>query len=74
MKNLLLLLLLSFGGMGRARGYDFVVARDGSGRFRTVQAAVSAGAVVGGSGRCHRERNAAMIGSLIPPAQIHQIV
>ena len=71
MKNLLLLMLLSFGSMGRARGYDFVVARDGSGRFRTVQAAVSAGSVVGG---CHRERSAAMLGGSIPPAQIHQIV
>ena len=37
MKNLLLLVLLSFGGLGRAWGYDFVVAQDGSGRFRTVQ-------------------------------------
>ena len=42
MKNLLLLLLLSFGGMSRVWGYDFVVAQDGSGRFRTVQAAFNA--------------------------------
>ena len=42
MKNLLLLLLLSFGGLGRAFGYDFVVAQDGSGKFRTVQEAFNA--------------------------------
>ena len=42
MKNLLLLLLLIFGGLGRAWGYDFVVAQDGSGRFRTVQEAFNA--------------------------------
>lgn len=35
-------MLLRFGGPGRALGYDFVVAQDGSGRFRTVQEAVDA--------------------------------
>ena len=42
MKNLLLLVLLSCGGLGRAWAYDFVVAQDGSGRFRTVQEAFNA--------------------------------
>ncbi len=42
MKNLLLLALLSCGGLSRAFGYDFVVAKDGSGRFRTVQEAFNA--------------------------------
>jgi pectinesterase len=42
MKNILLLVLLSCGALGRAWGYDFVVATDGSGRFRTVQEAFNA--------------------------------
>jgi pectinesterase len=42
MKNLLLWVLLSSLSLGRAFGYDFVVAQDGSGRFRTVQEAFNA--------------------------------
>ena len=42
MKKLLLLGLLGCLSWGRAWGYDFVVAQDGSGRFRTVQEAFNA--------------------------------
>jgi len=42
MKNLLLLMLLSLGIGGKAFAYDFVVAQDGSGQFRTVQEAFNA--------------------------------
>lgn len=38
----LLVLLLSWLTLGRARAYDFVVAADGSGQFRTVQEAINA--------------------------------
>ncbi|MBF9222098.1 pectinesterase family protein [Hymenobacter ruricola] len=42
MKHLLLLVLLSGLALGRAFGYDFVVAQDGSGQYRTVQEAFNA--------------------------------
>ncbi|OON69656.1 pectinesterase family protein [Hymenobacter sp. CRA2] len=42
MKQLLSLLCLSWLVLGRAFGYDFVVAQDGSGQFRTVQEAFNA--------------------------------
>ncbi|HEX8328565.1 MAG TPA: pectinesterase family protein [Hymenobacter sp.] len=42
MKQLFLFLLLSIAALGRAFGYDFVVAQDGSGKFRTVQEAFNA--------------------------------
>ena len=38
----LLILLLSWLTLGHAFAYDFVVAADGSGQFRTVQAAINA--------------------------------
>jgi pectinesterase len=42
MKQLLLILSLSWLLAGRALGHDFVVAQDGSGQFRTVQEAFNA--------------------------------
>ncbi|GAB3837541.1 pectinesterase family protein [Hymenobacter jeollabukensis] len=42
MKQLLLLFCLGWLTLGRALGYDFVVAQDGSGQFRTVQEAFNA--------------------------------
>ncbi|RYU73957.1 pectinesterase family protein [Hymenobacter persicinus] len=42
MKHLLILLSLSLLLAGRAFGYDFVVAQDGSGQYRTVQEAFNA--------------------------------
>ncbi|KUG06951.1 pectinesterase family protein [Solirubrum puertoriconensis] len=42
MKHLLSFLYLSWLMIGRALGYDFVVAQDGSGQFRTVQEAINA--------------------------------
>ncbi|GAB2969186.1 hypothetical protein GCM10027048_45140 [Hymenobacter coalescens] len=42
MKHLLSLVCLSWLLLGRAFGYDFVVAQDGSGQFRTVQEAFNA--------------------------------
>ncbi|RTQ46529.1 pectin esterase [Hymenobacter gummosus] len=42
MKHFLLFFCLSWLTLGRALGYDFVVAQDGSGQFRTVQEAFNA--------------------------------
>ncbi|WP_317238990.1 pectinesterase family protein [Hymenobacter sp. 5516J-16] len=42
MKPVLLFFLLAWLTLGRAFGYDFVVAQDGSGQFRTVQEAFNA--------------------------------
>ncbi|HEX8505072.1 MAG TPA: pectinesterase family protein, partial [Hymenobacter sp.] len=42
MKQFVLMLALSWLALGRALGYDFVVAQDGSGQFRTVQEAFNA--------------------------------
>ncbi|WP_426060813.1 pectinesterase family protein [Hymenobacter sp. B1770] len=42
MKQLVLIVALCWLALGRAGAYDFVVAQDGSGKFRTVQEAINA--------------------------------
>ena len=47
MKNIYLLFLCLFGATGYAHAYDLTVAKDGSGNYTTVQAAIDAAPVNG---------------------------